>query len=264
MYKSTETCQLRSRNACRICLRGFTVLCASVLALLAGTRVRQEGATPPYVVGRLFYTNGKISIAGQIFDFGASIGGEGFCILDIGGRYRRFEAWVGLPDDRWRVREGRYSVQVDGRTVASGTVNPGDKARPLDIDLAGAASMRIELSGAVLAVPKWIGTDVPEAKAPVTVSPSDGMAVRKGTVTFVWKPVDGAHAYGIEIVATALKSPSQSGQPRIWSFTTDAEPTYRVDFSEFPPGEYRWSVIAFDDAKTLGPFSRSSQILVEE
>lgn len=223
----------------------------------------QQGELPEVVQssGLIPALEGKTSIAGQVFEgyWFANVTAEGYIVFDLKGRFGRFDCAIGISDEEGGG-EGSYSVSVDGEVSATGKVRGGQKAVRLEIATSGAKSLRIAIKGWVtIAQPKFHVNLPIEVK---NVSPSDSARLKRGATSFVWTPVEGAKGYAIEIVATKLDDAPSAGSPRVWSFTTGEEPTHRIDLSAFEPGEYRWSVIAFDEKAVMSPFSKSSRFVL--
>src|SRR5262249_24393475 len=57
-----------------------------------------------------------LCMAGNTFDKGIGLHSESRVTYDCGGKYRRFEALVGLDEKTGRKGSVRVSVQVDGKT----------------------------------------------------------------------------------------------------------------------------------------------------
>ena len=70
--------------------------------------------------------------------------------------------------------------------------------------------------------------------------------------------MEGASAYGIELINTKLANPQGAQDTRrIFAATVlGGETSYRLDPHEFPAGTYRWCVIAFDNKGVMGKFSQ--------
>ena len=56
---------------------------------------------------------------------------------DLGGRYRKFAAVIGIDDEARPRGSVRFIVQADGKTIHSTTLTGRDKAVPLALDVAG-------------------------------------------------------------------------------------------------------------------------------
>lgn len=243
-------------------IAGIAVLSASNLG--AGP----QGAEWPTVIqGFANLSSDTISIKGRLFDSHLYLGALGdHVIFDLKGQYAAFEAMAGVEEGV--VVNGRIQFTVDGEVVKKLTVRAGEAPVPVSINLEGARSFRIDapqdaFDRGTLCEPKFLKTRPSAPKVSKNLSPMDGASIRRGAVPLVWQPVSGATSYGIEIVAVRLDSPAKPRDPRIWAATTDEKPTHEFDFTNLPPGEYRWSVIAYDDVNALGAFSSSTRLVLQ-
>ncbi|MEX2244550.1 MAG: NPCBM/NEW2 domain-containing protein [Fimbriimonadaceae bacterium] len=255
-----------------------TALERSVLVPLANseTALVQEDGWPKRVAGQGLYGDLKTkhSVAGQIFtghvtgqkryivraDFVDGVFDHG--VYDLGKGYSRFSGSLGLPDDYPTSDEGTFRFQIDGETVLEGKVRKGAKVTPIELDLTGADSIRIDLDFTHIFEPRFVRSDTPDSKKVSLVSPGNGAKVKRGNVMLTWKPIEEAVAYGIHLTATKLDDAQSDGSQRMWAFTTGEQPVFNLEGKDMPTGEYRWTVIAFDQKRTLGVVSDFRRLII--
>ncbi len=91
-------------------------------------------------------TGGDLHLRGGVYDKGIGMHSPSRLTFDLGGRYRRFEALVGLDDETGRLGSARARVLVDGKPheVAGGeelTAQSGP--RPIRVDVTGAKELTL-------------------------------------------------------------------------------------------------------------------------
>ena len=136
--------------------RKTAALISIAVAIVAGLTVPCLAADPvrlvemPQTAGSLYTHGTEVSMGDRICEGWLSTGSPRpqFAVFALHGTYSRLTGWVGVPDDQ---RPGsdqphEWSIKVDGRTVANGTAEPGDPAVRIDVDVTGAASLRVTLT----------------------------------------------------------------------------------------------------------------------
>lgn len=202
----------------------------------------------------------RFSIGEQVFTKGfCDSGMANWLVLDLGGRFGSFSGYLGMLDD-WSAKEGTYSLKVDGKEVKSGSVRRGQAPLRVAIDLRGAKSMRIQMNYCACA--DWVfSKSPPEDPGPAPLAPDEDVKWPRKAQMFVWRSPPEALSYALEIVAMQLDEAASSSAPRVWCYASP-EPRLQVDLSTFPAGEYRWSVLAFDDRKMIGKRGLSRRFIL--
>ena len=224
--------------------------------------VRQESGWPKCVAGEQFSGDltKRVSVAGTIFD-GYVHADSSYGVYALDGRYSSFVGFLGMPDDA-DYDGGSFRFQIDGETVIEGKVKRGEKATPLELDLSNAQSFRIDLARAYIMAPKFVPAGITDSTKVSLVSPGNGAKAKRGNIMLTWKPIDKAVAYGIHLTPTKLDEAQPEGSQRIWAFTAGEQPVFSVNAKDMPTGEYRWTVIAFDDKRTLGVASDFRKLII--
>ena len=194
--------------------------------------------------------------------FGLGAGwGDAASVYDLNNRYERFEAWIGVPDNRTGMQDRSFSIRLDGKLVQTNEDDPmksGDPPIHISIDVTGAQSLQLKGSKGIYfgepvlykSTPTLVVTNVANLVAPL-----NGTIVSSNSVSLLWNPVDASTSYGIEIVCT------KGNAPHIYSLNATGSTT-RFDLSGVANGEYHWSVIAFDRKGVMGKFSKDRTFVV--
>ena len=84
-------------------------------------------------------------LRGNTFDRGIGLHTESRLTYDLAGRYRRFEALVGLDDQTGKGGSARVRVLVDGKSVDLGAADLTGRREPLAVrvDLTGAKELTL-------------------------------------------------------------------------------------------------------------------------
>jgi hypothetical protein len=241
---------------------GFIVACLMAACLVSGARGQ---ALAVHAISGSIHTLDTFSVADQIFEHGWwTIEKPHEALLELDGKYSRFEGWIGVRDEDNR-RDQKYRIALDGVTAVEGKISHGERAVHVDIDLTGVRAMRIALDERAVIGDPMLYKDAPGQAAPAAVlaEPADKARITANTVVLKWRPVDGAAAYGVEIVLTRIKgSPDGVGQ-RIWAVNVpDGATQCTFDLSSLPTGEYKWSVLAFGQSAVTGKFSKDRTFYV--
>src|SRR5438132_279582 len=81
-----------------------------------------------------------LRIGGRMFQHGLGTHANSRIVYDLGSRYRRFQAWVGVDDEMgYRpIASMQFQVFGDGRTLYdSGICKAKEPARRVDVDVSG-------------------------------------------------------------------------------------------------------------------------------
>jgi hypothetical protein len=170
--------------------------------------------------------------------------------------HRTFSGKAGIRDGY--SGDGRVRVKLDGAMAKELKVSPNKKPIQISIDLRDKQSLRIELDNCTIGTPRL--TKAPPPPAPLT---PDDKTYKPGPIRFEWRDYPGATTYAVQIVSTGLENDAVSGAPRIWCYTVEGT-EFTVDASGFPPGVYRWSVLAFDARRTLTSFNESKRFTIRK
>jgi alpha-galactosidase len=93
--------------------------------------------------------NHPLTIAGEAFDHGVGTHANGRWRIDLKGAATAFAAKVGVDDDTKGKGSVKFEVWVDGKLAAeSGLMKGGDKAKKIEVDLAGAKEMILVVTDA--------------------------------------------------------------------------------------------------------------------
>lgn len=128
-----------------------------------------------------------LTIGGKTFAHGVGTNADSEVTIRMGGRARRFEAWVGVDDAVKPWGRVVFRVFADGaERWNSGLMRGGDEARHVEIDLreVGEMTLRVDNSGAEIFRDQvdWAMARIemaPGAAAPKTVVLSPAKAVRR-------------------------------------------------------------------------------------
>jgi hypothetical protein len=121
---------------------------ATYLSDLRPTRVKAEpfnGVAWPWVADRSVRGN-PLRLGGQIFDKGLGTHPRTTLTYDLGGKYRRFEAVVGLDSATGRRGATEVRVLVDGKAIpfdGSPSLAVGTAPRSISINVAGAKQLTL-------------------------------------------------------------------------------------------------------------------------
>ena len=200
------------------------------------------------------------SLMGRVMHFGLGATGDdaSASVYDLGGKYTRFEAWVGVSDSYART-DRVFSVRLDGKLVLTNESDPlksGDAPIHVSIDVTGVQSLRLRgLNGIFFGEPVLYRRMPASASVANLVAPQDGTTVSTGSVRLLWEPVSDATGYGVEIVCT------KGNSPRIYALNA-SDSTARFDLTGVPNGQYQWSVISFNGRGVMGKFSAARMFVV--
>lgn len=200
------------------------------------------------------------SIAGKVMHFGLGTPlGDTSSVYDLGGKYSRFEAWVGILDNSGKTNGKRFAVRLDGKVVLDNKdqlQQSNDAPVHIDLDVRGAQSMKLVAEYQVFIGEPTLYKDAPGPSSVATlVAPREGVRLTSKIVSLLWEPVDGATRYGVEIVCT------KGSAPRIYALNA-TESTAKFDLTNVAGGEYHWSVVAFNGKGVMGKFSNGRAFTV--
>ena len=85
-----------------------------------------------------------------------------------------------------------------------------------------------------------------ENKMVTVVAPIDGATLIEGNVTFLWVPMEGANGYHITIVSPSFKAATMVVADTL--LIDDSVTVRRMFWQTFTPGDYQWSITAFNFA----------------
>ncbi len=91
-------------------------------------------------------SGGELRLAGSTYDKGVSLHSESRLSYDLGGRYRRFEAEVGLDERTGRRGRVRVEIRVDGQPrplARGGELTAADRPLSLRLDVRGARDLTL-------------------------------------------------------------------------------------------------------------------------
>ena len=195
-------------------------------------------------------------LGGRVMHFGLRVVNfheESYSVYDLGGKYTRFETWVGIPGDYPEATNRNYSIRLDGKKVVSNDddlMKFFDPPKHIEIDVTGVQSLRLYGNYAIFYGEPVLYRGAPSsANIANLVAPQDGATVSADAVKLLWEPVNNATSYGIEIVCTKGSAPHIYALNAIHSIEI-------FDLSSIPNGEYRWSVISFNKKGVMGKFSK--------
>jgi hypothetical protein len=102
------------------------------------------GVRWPYEMDRSVAGN-ALRLAGNAFDKGVGMHSQSRLTFDLGGRYRRFEALVGLDDRTGQGGRVKIKVLIDGkeRDVGDPDITSALGARPINIDVGGGKELTL-------------------------------------------------------------------------------------------------------------------------
>lgn len=207
-----------------------------------------------HVVGRPF------DLGGKVMHFGLRVqDDEAYSVYDLGGKYTRFETWVGIPGDYPGAVNKNYSVRLDGNKVVSNDddlMKAFDPPKHIELDVTGVQSLRLYANYGIFYGEPILYRGTPASASVATlVSPQDGVTMSAGSINLIWEPVNGATSYGVEIVCT------KGSSPRIYALNA-TDSTAKFDLAGVANGEYHWSVIAFNSKSVMGKFSKDRTFVV--
>lgn len=202
-----------------------------------------------------------LRIAGRKFDHGVGTHAASTIWIEVGDA-RRFTAFVGLDDSAGGPGSVEFHVVADGRRLfRSGLMKPGEPARPIDVPLAGARHLLLQVTDGGNGVdfdhadwaeagfeftgtpPRAIDRPVPKEEA-LILTPKAGPAPR----------LNGPRIYGARPGHPFLfRVPAQGQRPMTFS-ARDLPPTLQLDpargiITGITParGEYRVTLQASND-----------------
>ncbi len=201
------------------------------------------------------------ALGGKVMHFG--LGGDDYdeyaSVYDLGGKYTRFEAWVGIADKYPWMSNVTYSVRLDGKEVLYNGDDPMksfDPPKHIVLDVTGVQSMRLYGKKTIFyGEPVLYKGASASASVATLVAPQDGATVSASSISLLWEPVNGATGYGVEIVCT------KGSSPRIYALNA-TDSTTKFDLTSVANGEYHWSVIAFNSKGVMGKFSKDRTFIV--
>jgi hypothetical protein len=187
-----------------------------------------------------------------------------------------FRALFGVPDsDNTLNGEGVLTVYIDGEVFKEYRATGGVKPVRIEAPLNRNSSLKLVFEGpGAIGNPVFSNLVAPgskqETSTPSTPSelprvillaPENGERA-KDKVTFKWEKIQGAVAYGIEIVMISNQS-TKTPTRFLRAFTSNAE-TFEWNFSDdVVNGEYQASVIAFSKKGVCSRFSASRKFKIE-
>jgi len=243
--------------------RAWLVLMAVVL-IFGCSEAKAQEAVPltnlrPVTEG-LVPQKAPFSIAGKVMHFGLGTPlGDTSSVYDLGGKYSRFEAWVGILDNSMKNNGKRFAIRLDGKVVLDNKdqlQQSNDAPVHIDLDVRGAQSMKIVAEDLIyIGEPTLYKESATPSAIATLVAPRDGMRLTSKLVSLLWEPVDGATSYGVEIVCT------KGSAPRIYALNAP-ESTAKFDLTNVASGEYHWSVVAFNGKGVMGKFSNGRAFTV--
>ena len=247
----------------------FTWITFLILSLLfacpnvwAQTPKRVTELTPSESPYNFSVEDKPFALGGRIMHFG--LGGENdyneyYSTYDLGGKYTRFEAWVGVTDRYIGGTGQTFSVRLDGKKVLDNNDDPmkiSDPPKHIVIDVTGVQSLRLYGNIAIFYGEPVLYKGTPASASVATlVAPQDGATVSASSISLLWEPVNGATGYGVEIVCT------KGSSPRIYALNA-TDSTTKFDLTGVANGEYHWSVIAFNSKGVMGKFSKDRTFVV--
>ena len=90
-----------------------------------------------------------LTLNGTTYQRGLGVHAGSSITYDLSGRYRRFNAAVGLDDEETKEGSVVFEVWVDGRRVyASGTMTPTTATANVSVDLTGARELKLVVTDA--------------------------------------------------------------------------------------------------------------------
>jgi len=85
---------------------------------------------------------GRLSLRGRVFHKGLGVHSRCRLTYDLGGRYARFHALIGIDDETGGKGNCTFEVRVDGeKRFASGAVTGRDEPRSVEVDVTGAKEL---------------------------------------------------------------------------------------------------------------------------
>ncbi len=85
-----------------------------------------------------------LSIGGERYAHGVTVHGRSSVTIDLNRSCSSYDALVGVDDLTMRLGEVHFSVHADGvRLWSSGTVEGGDPAVPVHVDVSGRETVRL-------------------------------------------------------------------------------------------------------------------------
>jgi alpha-galactosidase len=174
-----------------------------------------------------------LAIAGQNFEHGVGTHANSSLWIELAGGTDRFTASVGVDDAANGPASIEFRVIADGKKLwTSGVMKPGDKAKPVDVDLKGAKTLLLQVTDAGNGIafdhanwaeaklvysgakPKTIDRPMAEEEA-VILTPKPGPAPR----------INGPKVYGC-----------RPGHPFIYRIPTQGERPMRFTAENLPAG----------------------------
>ncbi|MBS1714611.1 MAG: NPCBM/NEW2 domain-containing protein [Armatimonadetes bacterium] len=188
-----------------------------------------------------------------------------FAIFDLEGKYSRFKVVFGLPDDIDQSLKGKYTVSVDGDVIAHGDTDSTAAYQPLDLDVSGGRTLRIEFQLCFVADPiLYKSKPMISGDGPRLIEPENRTTISGDSVKLKWASVEGATAYGVELINTQLDSEAQADD-RILGYTVrNGKTELEIETDKLAAGTYRWCVIAFGPTSALSGFSKERAFTVKK
>lgn len=204
----------------------------------------------------------SFDLGGRVMHFGLRVNNskdESYSVYDLGGKYTRFETWVGIPGDYPGANNRSYSIRLDGKKVVSNDddlMKSFDAPKHITVDVTGVQSLRLYGNYAIYYGEPVLYRGTPASACVASlVAPRDGVTVSASSTILLWEPVSGATRYGVEIVCTKGSSPC------IYALNA-TDSTTKFDLTGVANGEYQWSVIAFNSKGVMGKFSKDRTFVV--
>jgi len=270
-----ERRQLMRANTRRELLMSATGALGTCGLMSATQADAQDEDSVPVVSLRIVTLDGAVkvdkqpfSVCGIVADTGFRVFNLGVCtaVVDLGGKFRCFEAVAGMVDgqDPFPGNEAVYKVALDGKTISYGKVPKQGKPVFLKLNVTDGRSLTFTMAAAA-----GIGNPSVSSKEvlveiggmelndrPTLLSPSHRARGMAAPIQFKWKPMPHASAYVVQVLLKKRLGKLRAPDKRMWSFTVSRQMTqYQWDFMDAPSGEYGWSVLAFDEDTQLGTFS---------
>lgn len=239
------------------------VLSVTVTGRLVTKRI-ERSLTELQPVEGAWKTNKDVTIAGRLFEAAGIMNTEnnagGKAVFPNRERYDLLEAWIGTRGGS--PESNQFAVLGDGEVLyTSPVLRPDDPAVKISIPISGYGAVTLVARAprnvdnnyydtAVWADPVLV--KLPSA-VPALVSPGLNERV-SGSTPLVWKGVDGARGYLLELQCERLNSAGDAkDKNRFLAVPLPAGTTvYTFNADALPRGKWRWRVHALSSTGFLG------------
>lgn len=140
-------------------------------------------------------TDQPFDLGGRVMHFGLEknwVKDEAYSVYDLGGKYTRFETWVGAPEGYGSSVNGSYSIRLDGKKVVSNgddPMKPNDPPKHIEVDVTGVQSLRLYGNYGIRYGEPILYRGTPaSANIANLVAPQDRATESGSSINLLWEP----------------------------------------------------------------------------